>query len=64
MGNRGGARPGAGRPRQARGETRRLELTLGENERDVLSILASEQGLTSTQDAIRYLIAQERKRQA
>lgn len=57
---RGGARPGAGRPRLAEGRTRRIEITLGEDEIEILERVPA--STESPQAAIRYLIAQERSR--
>ena len=60
-GRKGGVQPGAGRPRLAHGRTRRIEITLGEDECKTLDAIAEARKLGSTQAAIRWLIAKEQK---
>ena len=61
---RGGARPGAGRPRLAEGRPRRIEITLGEPDIETLDGVSVTDEPLSPQAAIRYLIGRERDRQA
>lgn len=66
MSPRGGKRKGAGRPRKAPGEaTRRLTVHLGvPDDVNELEALMAEGKAASLGDAVRYLIAQSRKRRA